>query len=305
MDKLAAMNAFTKVVATRSYAEAGRRLGLTRSAISKAVIELERSLGARLLDRTTRRVSPTEAGLAYYDRCVSILAQLEETEIQISRLHDEPKGVLKINAPMSFGTLYLGGAVADFMARHGDLHVELTLDDRFIDPLAEGVDVTLRIGTLTDSSLIARRLAPARRVLVASPDYLALAGTPEKPADLIHHRCLNYGHAAFHPRWQLTGAGKPVSVPISATLSSNNGDVLRAAALRDNGITILPTFMVGPDIKAGRLAVVLPHHPPTELGIYALYAPNRYLAAKTRVFIDFLLARFGPDPEWDDFRSPP
>jgi DNA-binding transcriptional LysR family regulator len=302
MDKLEAMNAFTKVVATRSFAEAGRRLGLTRSAVSKAVMELERELGARLLDRTTRQVSPTEAGLAYYERCISILAQVEETEIQISRLHDEPKGVLKINAPMSFGMLYLGAAVADFMARHGDLHVELTLDDRFIDPLAEGVDVTLRIGTLTDSSLIARRIAPARRVLVASPGYLARHGTPATPADLVTHRCLNYGHASFQQRWPLTEGGKPVNVPISAALSSNNGDVLRAAALRDNGITILPTFMVGPDIKAGRLAVVLPDNQPLELGIHALYAPNRYLAAKTRVFIDFLLERFGPDPEWDDFR---
>ena len=303
MDKLQAMNAFTKVVATRSFAEAGRRLGLTRSAVSKAVMELERELGARLLDRTTRQVSPTEAGLAYYERCISILAQVEETEIQISRLHDEPKGVLKINAPMSFGMLYLGAAVADFMARHGDLHVELTLDDRFIDPLAEGVDVTLRIGTLTDSSLIARRIAPARRVLIASPGYLARHGTPRSPADLVAHRCLTYGHASFAQRWPLTEGGKPVSVPISAALSSNNGDVLRAAALRDNGITILPTFMVGPDIEAGRLAVVLPDNQPLELGIHALYAPNRYLAAKTRVFIDFLLERFGPNPDWDDFPS--
>jgi DNA-binding transcriptional LysR family regulator len=301
MDKLGSMHAFTRVVATRSYAEAGRQLGLTRSAVSKAVSELERSLGARLLDRTTRRVSPTEAGLAYYERCVSILAQVEETEIQISRLHDEPKGVLKINAPMTFGMLYLGAAVADFMARHADLHVELRLDDRFIDPLAEGVDVTLRIGALTDSSLIARRLAPARRVLVASPDYIARFGAPESPADLVRHRCLNYGHATFMQRWQLTEGDKPISVPISASLSSNNGDILRSAALRGNGITSLPTFMVGPDIREGLLAIVLPRNPPLTLGIHALYAPNRYLAAKTRVFIDFLVERFGANPAWDDF----
>jgi DNA-binding transcriptional LysR family regulator len=295
------MNAFTKVVTTRSYAEAGRRLGLTRSAVSKAVSELERSLGARLLDRTTRQVSPTEAGLAYYERCIAILAQVEETEIQISRLHDEPKGVLKINAPMSFGVRYLGAAVADFMARHGDLHVELTLDDRFIDPLAEGVDVTLRIGTLTDSSLIARRLAPARRVVIASPEYIARHGAPQSPADLAQHRCLTYGHASFMQRWQLTEAGKPISVPITAALSSNNGDVLRAAALKGNGVTVLPTFMVGADIRDGRLALLLTRNMPAPLGIFALYAPNRYLAAKTRVFIDFLIERFGPEPEWDDF----
>ena len=184
MDKLDAMNAFAKVVAAGSYAEAARRLGLTRSAVSKAVMELEQLLGARLLDRTTRRVAPTEAGRAYYERCVSILADVEETEIQISRLHDAPRGVSKINAPMSFGTRYLGAAVADFMARYPDLKIELILNDRFIDPLEEGVDVTVRIGALPNSSLIARRLAPARLVLAAAPDYLAQHGAPQAPEDL-------------------------------------------------------------------------------------------------------------------------
>src|SRR5262245_39647679 len=301
MDKFEAMNAFAKVVATRSFAEAGRRLGLTRSAVSKAVMELERTLGARLLDRTTRRVAPTEAGLAYYERCIAILAEVEETELQISRLHDEPKGVLKINAPMTFGMLYLGSAVADFMARYPDLTIELTLNDRFIDPLEVGVDVTVRIGTLTDSSLIARRLVPARRVLAAAPEYIARHGAPKTPADLAQHRCLNYGHTSALQRWQLMQDDKLVSVPIASALCSNNGDVLRAAALKGNGITLLPTFTVGPDIKAGRLAVVLPDNPPAHLAIYALYAPNRYLAAKTRLFIDFLVQRFGETPDWDDF----
>jgi DNA-binding transcriptional LysR family regulator len=301
MDKFEAMDAFTKVVATRSFAEAGRRLGLTRSAVSKAVMELERVLGARLLDRTTRRVAPTEAGLAYYERCIAILAEVEETELQVSRLHDEPRGVLKINAPMTFGMLYLGSAVADFMARYPDLTIELTLNDRFIDPLEEGVDVTVRIGTLSDSSLIARRLVPARRVLAAAPEYTARHGAPKVPADLAHHRCLNYGHSSSLQRWQLMQDDKLVSVPIASALCSNNGDVLRAAALKGNGITLLPTFMVGPDIKEGRLQVVLPHYLPSELGIYALYAPNRYLAAKTRLFVDFLVERFGETPPWDDF----
>ena len=202
MDKLDAMNAFAKVVASGSYAEAARRLGLTRSAVSKAVMELEQILGARLLDRTTRRVTPTEAGLAYYERCVSILADVEETEIQISRLHDEPRGVLKINAPMSFGTMYLGAAVAEFMARYPELRIELVLNDRFIDPLEEGVDVTVRIGALADSSLIARRLAPARLALVASPEYLAANGTPLDSAGL--------GEASM-PRLRPHGGGAPLA----------------------------------------------------------------------------------------------
>jgi DNA-binding transcriptional LysR family regulator len=301
MDKLDAMNAFAKVVASNSFAEAGRRLGITRSAVSKAVMELEQLLGARLLDRTTRRVTPTEAGRAYYERCVAILAEVEETEIQVSRLHDEPKGVLKVNAPMSFGTLYLGAAIADFMSAHADLKVELTLNDRFIDPLEEGVDVTIRIGALADSSLIARRLAPARRVLAASPDYLRRHGTPKVPADLAGHRCLVYGHMASSHRWQLTQDGEIITAEIVSSLCSNNGEILLAAALQGIGITDLPTFIVGREIEAGRLKVVLPKNPPPELAIHALYAPNRYLAAKTRVFIDFLAHRFGREPAWDAF----
>jgi DNA-binding transcriptional LysR family regulator len=304
MDKLDAMNAFAKVVAAGSYAEAARRLGLTRSAVSKAVMELEQILGARLLDRTTRRVTPTEAGLAYYERVASILADVEETELQISRLHEEPRGVLKINAPMSFGILYLGDAVAEFMARYPELRLELVLNDRFIDPLEEGVDVTIRIGALSDSSLIARRLAPARRALVASPAYLQQHGAPQTPADLVNHRCLAYGHMAAVHRWQLIEDGEVVNVPITAALCSNNGEVLRAAALAGNGIANLPTFLIGPDIAAGRLQSVLTATPPTELGIFALYAPNRYLAAKTRVFIDFLVNRFGENPGWDAFLAP-
>jgi DNA-binding transcriptional LysR family regulator len=301
MDKLDAMNAFAKVVAAGSYAEAARRLGLTRSAVSKAVMELEQLLGARLLDRTTRRVTPTEAGRAYYERCVSILADVEETEIQISRLHDAPRGVLKINAPMSFGTRYLGSAVADFMARYPELRIELILNDRVIDPLEEGVDVTVRIGVLADSSLIARRLAPARLALAAAPAYLKQHGTPQTPEDLGHHRCLTYGHMAAVQRWTLRRDGDPIAVPVASSLCSNNGDVLRDAALSGNGITNLPTFLVGPDIAAGRLEAVLADTPPPPLGIYALYAPNRYLAAKTRVFIDFLVDRFGEAPDWDAF----
>jgi DNA-binding transcriptional LysR family regulator len=299
MDKLDAMQAFAKVVALGSYAEAGRALGLTRSAVSKAVMELEQLLGARLLDRTTRRVGPTEAGLAYYERCIDILASIEETELQVSRLHDEPKGVLKVNAPASFGALYLGPVIADVMAAYPDLKVAMTLNDRFIDPIEEGVDVTIRIATLEDSSLIARKLAPARRVLVASPEYLARSGEPRSPDELAHHRCLNYGHTTTLQRWRLTHEGSEIVVPISSFLCSNNGDVLKAAALAGQGITKLPTFLVGPDVEAQRLRVVMTDYPPTELGIYALYAPNRFLAAKTRVLIDSLVDRFGDQPVWD------
>lgn len=293
------MSAFARVVSAGSYAEAARRMGLTRSAVSKAVTELEQILGVRLLDRTTRRVTPTEAGRAYYERVTSILADVESTESAVSRLHDEPKGLLKINAPMSFGTLYLGPAIAEFMVAYPDLRIELILNDRFIDPIEEGVDVTVRIGALPDSSLIARKLAPARRVLAASPDYLKAHGTPKSLDDLVHHRALTFGHSQTAQRFELTQGAEALSVPVTSCMCSNNGDVLRAAALHGNGIVLLPTFLVGPDITAGKLRIVLPDHAPTGLDIYAVYAPNRYLAAKTRVFIDFLVDRFGPRPTWD------
>ncbi|HEX2840465.1 LysR family transcriptional regulator [Hyphomicrobium sp.] len=298
MDKFDAMGAFVKVVASGSYAEAARRLGLTRSAVSKGVIELEHDLGVRLLDRTTRRVTPTEAGLAYYERCLSILAQMEETEEQISRLHDEPKGVLKINGPLSFGTLYLGRMVAEFMALYRDLRVELSLTDRYIDPLEEGVDVTVRIGSLKDSSLIARRICSTRMMIVASPDYLKAHGTPKSPADLSAHRCLTYGHTTSMQKWTLVDGGKVTTRAVASCMASTNGDVLCDAAVAGVGITLLPEFIVGPDVAAGRLRSLMPKHVPADLEIYALYAPNRYLAAKTRVFIDFLVQKFGKKADW-------
>ena len=187
------------------------------------------------------------------------------------------------------------------MARYPELSIELMLNDRFIDPLEEGVDVTVRIGALANSSLIARRLAPARLALVASPDYLA-ATARRCAAGPREHRCLAYGHMAAVHRWHLMQGAEAVTVQITSALCSNNGEVLRTAALAGNGIANLPTFLVGPDIASGKLVQVLPDNPPPELGIYALYAPNRYLAAKTRVFIDFLVARFGEEPAWDAFR---
>jgi DNA-binding transcriptional LysR family regulator len=299
MDKLEAMTAFVKVVSLGSYAEAGRALGTTRSAVSKAVMELEHQLGVRLLDRTTRRVGATEAGLAYYDRCLDVLARIEETELQIARLHHEPKGVLRVNAPVSFGALYLGRAVVDFMAGYPELKIELTLNDRFIDPIEEGVDVTIRIAALEDSSLVARKLASARVALAAAPAYIAREGAPSAMSELSRHKCLVYGHSTLLAKWQLQNDGAMVSVPIASSMCCNNGDVLRAAALAGLGIVNLPTFLIGPDLAAGRLVRVLPNNSPAPLGIHALYAPNKFLAAKIRVFIDFLAQRFGGTPEWD------
>lgn len=299
MDKLAAMSALVRVVVSGSYAEAARRLGVTRSAVSKAVAELETELGVRLLDRTTRRVTPTEAGLAYYERCVAILAQVEETEAQVSRLHDEPKGVLRVNAPMSFGTLYLSDAVTSFMQKFTDLKVELSLNDRFIDPLEEGVDVTIRIGDLEDSSLIARRISSTDMALVASPAYLAAHGEPQAPRDLASHRALVYGHSIASQKWRLRDGNAVITIPVTGCFAANNGDVLRDAAVAGLGIARLPVFLLCDEVRAGKLVQLLRQHVPAPLAIHAVYAPNRYLAAKTRLFIDHLVDRFGASPPWD------
>lgn len=297
------MTAYARVVAEGSFTDAAERLGLTRSAVSKAVMELESLLGVRLLDRTTRRVRPTEAGRAYYERCVGVLSAIEEGELEVARLHQEPRGVLKVNAPMSFGTLHLGTVIAEFMLAYPELRVELTLDDRFVDPLDGGFDITVRIGILEDSSLVARRIAPARRLLVASPEYLQAHGTPQGPDDLARHRCLHYGHSTSAQSWQLRQGAKVVQVPIRAYLCSNNAEVLRAAATSGIGIAKLPTFIAAADIEAGRLQAVMCDFPAVDLGIYALYAQHRFLPAKTRAFVDFLVQHFGEAPTWDDHRG--
>lgn len=289
MDKLSAMQLFTKVVSEESFSAAGRQMGLTRSAVSKSITELEQQLGVRLLNRTTRRVNTTEAGRAYFERCIEILAQVDDTERQISSLHDQPKGILKINAPLSFGTLYLGDAIADFMTLYPELKIELDLTDRFIDPIEEGVDVAIRIANLQDSSLVARKLGETSALLVASPDYLARHGEPQKPSDLISHKCIHYGRSTHLQKWQFLRDDKEISVRINAIMCSNNGDILRSAALKGHGLSQIPTFIIGEDLKEGRLTEVLPDHRPAPMGIYAIYAPNRYLAAKTRIFIDFLV----------------
>ncbi len=303
MDKIDAMRALTRVISLGSFAGAGRSLGLTRSAIGKAIAELEADLGARLLHRTTRQVRPTDAGLAYYERALEILAAVEAADREVSSLQDSPRGVLRINAPISFGILHLGAAVSQFAATYPEVKVELVLNDRFIDPVEEAFDVTIRIAELSDSSLIAKKLAPARLALAASPSYLAQAAELDGPKDLIRHRCLVYGQTMPNARWQMTRGGKSQTVNIESAYCSNNGDILRIAALGGLGIASLPTFLIGPDLAAGRLVEVLPDWALPTLGIYALYAPNRFLPAKTRLLIDHLTTCFGPEPEWDLYRS--
>jgi DNA-binding transcriptional LysR family regulator len=299
MDKLTSMRAFTRVVQHGSFAAAARELRLSRSAVSKYVIELEQELGSQLLVRTTRSASPTENGQAYYERCIAILADLEEADLAVTRLQSEPRGLLRVNAPMSFGTLHLGRAVADFMERHPQLQIQLVLSDQQIDPVQEGFDVTLRIADLPSSSLIARKIAPARRVVCAAPSYLARRGTPAHPDDLRRHDCLAYGYLATGNQWKLTGADGDHWIHIPWTLCTNNGEVLRDAVVKGRGIALLPTFIVGADLQEGSLRSILTDYTAPEISVYAIYPQTRHLSVKVRLFIDFLLERFGGRPYWD------
>ncbi|HEX2889973.1 LysR family transcriptional regulator [Vineibacter terrae] len=299
MDKLTCLRALTKVIQHGSFAAAARDMRLSRSAVSKYVIELEQALGVQLLNRTTRSASPTANGLAYYERCAAILADLDEADLAISSAQVEPRGTLRVNAPMSFGTLHLGRAIGAFMERYPTLQVQLILSDGFIDPVQEGFDVTLRIADLPSSSLIARKIAPAQRVLCASSGYLRQRGIPLHPRDLRAHDCLTYGYLATGNQWKLTGADGDHWIPIPWALCTNNAEVLRDAAIAGRGIALLPTFIAGADLQTGRLTTILADYKVPELSIYVLYPPTRHLSAKVRVFIDFLVERFAGRPYWD------
>lgn len=299
MDRLQALQIFTRVVETGSFTAAADRLGLSRAVVSKAVIELERSLGARLLERTTRRVRANEVGLAYYERAARVLGELDEADRAVRRLHQEPRGTLRVNAPLSFALLHLKPVVARYLDANPEVTLALDLTDRFVDLIDEGYDIAIRIAALEDSSLIARRIAPARRILCATPGYLDRHGRPDAPAALRDHRCLLYDTTAREDTWRLTGPDGEQSVRVSGPMASNNGDMIACAAAEGIGIALLPTFIVGPDLQAGRLERVLPDWSPRELGIYAVYPPNRQLAAKVRVFVDLLVTHFGPRPSWD------
>lgn len=300
MDRFECIRAFTQVVAYSGFAAAARQMGVSRSAVNKLVINLENDLGVQLLHRSTRQVSPTETGLAFYERCIAILADLEEAERAITQLQEEPKGRLRVNAPMSFGTLHLALAIADFLVQYPELQVQLTLNDRFIDPIEEGFDVTVRIAKPQETaSLIIHELVSAQRVLCAAPSYLEQRGVPNHPTELRKHSCLHYGHLAVETQWTLIGSDGEHAVSVSGVLCSNNGEVLRDAAIQGLGIALLPTFIVGNNLQQGTLQTILSDYHPPELSIYVIYPVNRHLSTKIRLFVNFLKERFDTKLDWN------
>lgn len=300
MDKFSSLTGFTKVVEEGSFAAAARALGLSRSQVSKSVINLEENLGVQLLNRTTRAVAATPAGQAFYERARAILNDLAEAECAISEHRDEPRGQLKINAPMSFGTLHLGPALTDFMLLYPKIGIELILNDRFVDPVSEGFDITVRIAEQGEaSSLIDHRIVEVKRVICASPELLKRVGEPKEPADLAAAPCLHYGNLPTGKTWRLTGPEGFVDTHVNGVFCSNNGEVLRDAAVKGLGIAKLPTFIVGAELQAGRLVTVLQDYAAPSIYLTLLYPPNRHLSARTRLLVAFLYERFGDRPYWD------
>lgn len=300
MDRLANMEAFVRVAETKSFSEAARRLRSSKSLISRQVAALEEELGVRLFHRTTRSLSLTDEGRGYHTQVTRILSEIEEANMSVSQSQAAPRGRLRVSAPMSFGILHLAPAIRDFLTRYPEVELDLSLNDRYVDVVDEGFDLAIRIGRLTDSSLVARKLARHRMILCASPDYLKQHNAPKDPDDLKRHQCLCYSTNSLAPEWLfVTKDGKPWPVAIAGRLHANNGDVLRTAALQGLGIIYLPSFIVGADVQASALVSLLPEFVPTDSAIHAVYPHTRHLSPKVRAFIDFLAERYGPRPHWD------
>lgn len=300
MDTLSDIAVFVQVVDSGSFTAAAERLELSKAVVSKYVTRLENRLGARLLNRTTRRLSLTEVGRAFYERSQAGLRELEEAEAEVSRLQGAPRGTLRINAPMSFGILHIAPAIPAFLQQYPDLSVDMNLDDRQLDLVEEGFDLAIRIAQLPDSSLVARRLGPCRHVVCGAPGYFRRHGIPRTPDDLRDHNAITFKYQDSAREWHfLAPDGTPVRVPVSGSIQMNNSLGLREALLQEAGITLTPTFVVGADIQAGRLQAVLTDYQTLELSIYAVFPQQRHLSPKVRAFVEFMAGRMAGVPEWD------
>ena len=283
MDLIAALRAFVRVTETGSFSAVARETHVSQSAVTRLVAQLDQHFDVRLFHRTTRRLSLTEVGTAFYERAARILEAVEEAKDAAGALQTVPRGRLRINAPLSFGLLHLAPVLTDFLKRYPDVSVELLVNDRLVDLLEGEFDVGVRIGRLRDSSLIARRIGPIRLAVCAAPDYLAQRGVPKTPEDLANHDCLEYTYFESRGEWRLLNLkGDEIVVPVSGRYLANNADVLRTTAIAGGGVILLPTFIVGDDLRAGRLVRLLPDYPPPEQGLHALYPPGRHLSAKVR-----------------------
>ena len=295
MSELLQMKAFAAAVRAGSLAAAGRQLDLSRSQVSKLIQGLEQRLGAALLVRTNRALALTEAGREYHERVIDILARLSEAEQAVAGHQQDPQGPLRVNAPMTFGLRLLAPRLPAFRRRYPQGRVDLHLDDRMLDPVEGGFDVTVRVAALVDSPLVARRLCEVPRVLCASPAYLRLRGAPTRPEDLRGHDCLHYGYLATGSDWLLeTAAGERASVTVQGGLCSNNAEALQQAAVGDCGIALLPRFVVADDLRLGRLVPVLEGWEAPRIAAHALFVRAPCLPARLRAFVDHMVEGLRP-----------
>lgn len=293
----AGMLVFAEVVEAGGMTEAARRLGLSKASVSRQIAALERRLGAQLLRRTTRRMSLTEVGELFLARCQRVAEEAEAAERSVSDMQVEPRGEIRLAAPMSFGHRHVAPLLPSFLERHPKVRIHLDLTDRIVDLVREKFDLSVRVSAaLPDASLIQRKLCPVRIAICASPGYLAKHGTPRTPEELRAHNCL--GYVSPPEKWTLSG-GRRVS--IGGNLSIDNGDGLREVALRGHGIVYLPTFLVGDDLLAGRLVPLLKSQVDRVGGAWALYPQSRHPAPKVRALIDHLAESLGDEPPWDAF----
>ncbi len=292
MDRFLEMQTVGAVVDAGSFVKAADALGLSKAAVSRYVGDLEARLGVRLLHRTTRRLSLTEEGQVFYARSKELLAGVDEAEAEITSRSGAASGLLRINAPVTFGIRHLAPLWGVFRARYPNVTLDVTLADRVVDLIEEGYDVAIRIATLPSSTLISKRLATTRMVLCASPEYLKARGAPQHPAELATHAVISYTYWSTKDEWHFDGPQGPVSVKTQPCMHTNSGDTCRAAALAHQGVILQPTFLVGNDLAAGTLVELMPEFRSIDLGIYAIYPTRKHVSPKVRALVDFLAEHF-------------
>ena len=292
MDKFTAIRVFVNVVETGAFVRAAESVGLSRPMVSKYVGWLEQDLGIKLLNRTTRTLSPTEAGRGFYIRAKDILSRLDEAEQEASSQRIEPKGEVRITAPHAFGRQHLARALASFQLKYPDITVDLVLSDRLVDLVDEGFDLAVRIGRLVDSSLIARKLSLCALQLCAAPAYLEQYGCPTHPSDLIKHNCLHYSYFSEGARWTFHQDGQVMKIPVTGSFRANSGDAIVEMAVSGVGIAMEPYFLMESYLEAGVLVPLLKDFEVDPRGVYAVYPENRLLPQKVRVLIDHLVHAF-------------
>ncbi|MFY0693206.1 MAG: LysR family transcriptional regulator [Paracoccaceae bacterium] len=299
MDRLTEMEAFATVVDQGGFTDAARKMGISKSAVSKHVSSLETRLGARLLNRTTRRVSPTEIGLAYYDRARRVLNDAGEADALVSSMQSAPSGLLRISVATDFGVNHMSPILGDFLVDYPDITVNMVLNNRFVELISEGFDLAIRIGEMEDSSLRARKLTETTKRLIASPGYFEQFGRPEKIDDLNEHKLLHYSNQSAGNVWKLTApSGEKRQVRTQGWLTVNDGQSLLNACVSGLGIAYLPSFLYADALAEGLVVEAMPDLPKETQGIFAVYPPGRYTQPKVRTFIDFLVEAFrqkGPD----------